>query len=181
MTFLIGFNKIASESEREEYEKANLVADQIRDLPSPSKDPGATDVQVGTRVVYYSADRGWKEGPWARHTKGSCSIQDEQREERKAFEEKVRKELEEKGTERDMRWRIINDRTELAFPHHHSYFGKDWREKAIGIGDKGTVTKVEKFKTQSNRFRVKWDKHPKCDWGNYWSRDLKILPEESDS
>lgn len=170
MGFTEGFIKTAEYDESKEYEKANKVDAALSKLESPASEPMQA-VPVGTRVAYYSSNRGWKEGPWSNHMKG-CSKDTAMRPARMAYEKQVRAEVE-KTHQKDMRWKVISDRVEHAFPYHDH---GEWKEGAVRIGDAGTITRVEKLKSQPTRYYVRWDKHPDCEWGNYGPGDLKLLP-----
>lgn len=177
--FTEGFKKTAKYDEREEYEKANEVERKLSPLPHPAK------AKAGDRVAYYSTDRGWKEGPWAKHTKG-CSVDeeiDEQREQWKKDELKKNKLPDDfkkiKGdgmkAKQDL-FRKITGEAHKKFPMHHH--GKNWNKEAIGIGDLGTVVKVEKpVHGADEAYHVSWDKHPNCTWGGYRPHDLKTPHE----
>lgn len=178
--FILGFLKTAKYDEQAEYEKANEVDRHMSKLPSPTPDKA---LKPGTRVAYHSADRGWKEGPWAHHTKGCSKDEeiDEQREKWQKAELKKHKIPDDfkkiKGAgqkEKQEIFRQVTDAARKKFPMHHVHAGKDWGKHAVGIGDMGTVMKVEKEGVP--RYHITWDKHPTCTWGSYDSNRLKTLP-----
>lgn len=160
--FLDGFVKTAKYDERAEYEQANKVDGHLSKLPHPSK------LKVGERVAYHTEHRGWKEGPWGHHTK-FCDADEEMDKKRKKAEAKLKK----KGLEGHELFKTLDK----EFPRHHNYWGVTWTKKAVGIGDMGTVAKVEKTNTGRESYRICWDKHPDCSWPGYDNKDLKTAPQ----
>lgn len=156
--FTEGFRKVAYD-EQAEYEKANAVDRVLEKLPSPSQDK---PLKVGARVAYYSDDRGWKRGPWASHTKG-CSEDEKIDKQRESYKKKLKTEPPYDHP----------DHPYKKFPTHHE---GDWNKHAVRIGDLGTVVGVKKG--AQSEYRVVWDKHPKCYWGGYRDRELKLVPPE---
>ena len=178
--FTTGFRKTANKDydEHAEYTQANEVDRVLSKHQHPDQMKPA---KPGTRVAYYSSDRGWKEGPWAHHTKG-CSMDeqiDAEREEWRKQELKKHKLPDDfkkiKGEGQKEKQELHRKTTGDAhkkFPSHHH--GKDWNKEAVGLGDVGTVQQVEKGGIP--RYHVTWDKHPDCPWGGYLSKDLKLAP-----
>jgi len=156
--FTEGFVKTAYD-EREEYEKANKVDNAI------SKFPHGEKLKAGDRVVYYNDDRGWKRGPWAHHTKG-CSHDEAMDKPRDAYEKALKKKGIKDGFE-------LSREVDKKFPRHHN---GDWKKHAVGIGDLGTVVKVDK-KGGLPRYDITWDKHPDCIWPGYQAHELKVPPK----
>jgi hypothetical protein len=179
--FTEGFRKKAYD-EAKEYEQANKVDNQLSKLEGPTHEK---PLKVGARIAYYSDDRGWKEGPWAHHTKG-CSrdeVISKDREDWKKEQLKAHKIPDDfhkiKGAGQKAKqeiFRQVGDQSYEKFPmHHRTKNPKGWHKEAIGIGDLGRVMEVEKGGIP--RYKITWDKHPDCVWGNYDARNLKKAPE----
>ena len=167
--FTKGFIKTAYD-EKAEYEKADRVADEL------SKIPRKDTIKAGARIAYHPRERGWKEGPWGSHTKG-CTADEGISAKREAWREA---ELKKHGLplkfkdckgakQKDLYREVTRDEYE-KFPMHHS---GDWKKEAVRMGDMGTV--VEVVKSPYRPYRITWDKHPDCVWGNYGADELKVI------
>lgn len=173
MSFVSSFRKVAEESSPEEKESVRKVKElhiSVRPTLLALENRGEP-AKVGARV-YYSGETGWKTGDDAAHTKGGCSVDDEQEPARKAYEEQVRKEVTKTHADKSMHWRVINDRVEHKFPKHHD---GDWRDEAVRNPDMGTIEKIDAPKSgyRNARYDIRWDRHPNCVWGNYSGSELR--------
>lgn len=155
--FIDGFLKTAKD-EHAEYEKANKVHSILGKMPKNAK------FKAGDRVAYYSDKRGWKEGPWAHHKK-FCSVDEEMDKPRDAYEKVLKKQ--------GLKGYDLHRAVEEKFPWHHA--GK-FKDHAIGIGDLGTVVKVDKS-VGLPKYGITWDKHPNCLWSSYDGPDLRGAAE----